>query len=172
MFSRLKIMNKKQRGIVLIELLVVIAIISLIAVAVVMSIFQVFNNNAIASNHMNAVKEVQNAGHWLSLDAEMAQTVVASVAPGFPLSMAWIEWEGDERQVIYNITGDTLQREHYTNGTVDSTLIVANNINPDETSCVWDSDLRALTVTLTATIGESTVAASETKIYEVSPRPG
>ena len=78
MFPRLgliKRMNKDQKGFTLLEMLLAILIGSLIAGGITATIFQVVMGSARTNNHMIAVRQVQNAGYWVSHDAQMAQNV-------------------------------------------------------------------------------------------------
>jgi len=145
MFNRLKKINKNQKGFTLIELIMVIAITALIIGVIAMSISLVFNVSARSDSHMLAVRQVQNAGHWINLDTQMAQTVQTdeSEDTGFPLTLTWTEYGvgADKHRVRYTLVNDKLQREHYTNydpddpDDPDSTIFVAEYIDPTETSC-------------------------------------
>jgi len=172
-FHRLGLIHKNQRGVTLVELIIAVAITGIITGGITMTIFQVFGGNERTSNHMTAIRQVQNAGYWISHDTQMAQIVdTDNLTPPEILKLTWTEWEsGDVHQVIYTLLVDNkLQREHYTNLNLDATTIVAQYINPDQTSCVWDDEGK-LTLTVTATV-VGWKSASETRIYEVIPRPG
>ena len=163
----MKRLKKGEKGFTLIELLIVIAITGLITGAITMTIVQVFNMNTRTSNRMAAVRQVQQAGFWVSPDVQMAQSVNASGNSSFPLTLNWIEWPASNNHtVIYTLEDGELQRKHYINyPNLNSTTIVAEYIDPDQTSCVWDG--KVLTFNVTATVGEE----SETRVYEVKPRP-
>ncbi len=176
-FHRLKLIHNYQRGFTLIELLVVIAITALITGGITMSIFQVLNVSARSSNHMVAVKQVENAGHWISRDTLMAQIVDTEDDAETPetelVTLTWAEYnDGDEHQVVYTIVDDELKREHYTNSVLDATTMVAQYIDtdPTKTNCVFTSG--KLTLTVTATLGGWPESATETRVYEIIPRPG
>lgn len=59
----------------MVELLVAVAITGLIAGGIATTIYQVFGINTLSNNHMLAVRQVQNAGHFISHDAQMAQSI-------------------------------------------------------------------------------------------------
>ncbi len=130
-----RLINKNQRGFTLIELLVAIAITGLITGGLTMTIFQVFDVNALTSNHMTAVRQVQNAGYWVSHDAQMAQSVVITGVSGFPLILTWTDWEtGDEYKVDYDLLVDNeLKRSHFINDGEPSGTLVAQYI--DSANC-------------------------------------
>jgi len=191
MFSKLKKINKHQKGFTLIELIVVIAITAVVVTAVTVTIFQLFSISARSDNHMLAVRQVQSAGHRVNLDTQMAQTVQPdeSGATGFPLTLTWTEYGvgGDEHRVRYTLVNDKLQREHYTNydpadpADPDSTIFVAEYIDSSEisgepqTKCEFndtdgDGDNDTLFLTVTATVS-GWRGVTETRVYEIIPRP-
>jgi prepilin-type N-terminal cleavage/methylation domain-containing protein len=163
--------HKNQLGFTLTELILAIAIAGIITGGITMTIFQVFSGSARTSNHMTAVRQVQNAGYWVSHDAQMAQQepVIGDDPEVEFLTLTWKDWETSEVHLVtYTLlTDNKLQRSHSINDGTAETAIIAEYINnPDQTSCVWDGSV--LTFTVTATVGEQT----ETRIYEIVPRPG
>ena len=172
----MKKLKKGEKGFTLVELLIVIAITGLIAGGITMTIFQVFNMNTRTTNRMTAVRQVQQAGFWVSPDVQMAQSVNASGSSSF-LTLNWTEWAvgnttGNNHTVIYTLvdmsSGELkkLQREHYINyPNLDSTTMVAEYIDPYQTSFVPEGN--GFKFTVTATVGEE----SETRLYEVKRRP-
>jgi prepilin-type N-terminal cleavage/methylation domain-containing protein len=175
----MKRLHKDQRGLTIIELLVVIVLTGLITAAITTTFFQVFNMNARTANHMSALSQVQHAGKLVSEDILQSQEQTAEGATGFPLSLNWTEggMSGDSHEIIYTLedmpSGELkrLQREQKINLVLESITIVAEYIDPDQTSCVPIGD--AFKFTVTATVGEGTWGEeSETRIYRVQPRPG
>ncbi len=178
---RLGLINKNQRGFTLIELVIAIAITGIITGGITMTIFQVITGNIRTSNHMTAVRQVQSAGYWVSHDTQMAQLVESGASSGFPLTLTWTEWgsENVTHQVTYTLEDNKLWRGHVIsdNSTVDNqTGIMAQYIDP-ATSCNFtdtdgDGIDDTLVLTVTATVGSgSPQEQSETRVYEVIPRP-
>ena len=163
---KMKKLKKSEKGLTLVELLIVIAITGLIAGGITMTIFQVFNINTRTTNRMTAVRQVQNAGFWVSPDVQMAQSVDAGGSSGFPLALNWTEYvTGNNHTVIYTLENNELQRSHSVNGGNSTVTPIAEYIDSAQTSCVWDGEW--LTFNVTATVG----GQSETRVYEVKPRP-
>jgi len=173
MFHRLGLINKNQRGFTLIELLIAIAITGLITGVITTAIFQTFTVSARNSSHMTAVRQVQNAGHWISQDAQMAQEVNIGGASVF-LTLTWTEWGEDstENMVTYTITvDDELKRSHSENGGTPIEMIVARFIDTDPTKTKCNRIGNVLRVTVTAAVGDYPETVSETRVYEITPRP-
>lgn len=169
---RLRLIHKNQGGFTLIEMLAVVALIGLISAGITASIIQILTINTRASNHMIAVRQVQQAGKEVSKDALQAQPNKIDVNPsgGF-LALNWTDSEGLENEVIYILEDDELQRSHSINGTAQGTAppVVAEYIDPAQTSCVWENNV--LTFTVTAIVGNGPQQATETRVYEIEPRP-
>jgi len=177
-----RLIHNNQQGFTLIELIIAIAITGIITGGITMTIFQVFDGNTRSSNHMIAVRQVQDAGYWVSHDGQMAQSVVVTGVSGFPLTLTWTDWDnGDVIRVEYTLDDITneLQREYFTNMIPDNTLIVAEYIDPDNTKCEFtgssafslpdDADVFTITDdvggdegTITVTTGSVTVTGTGT----------
>ena len=177
----MKKLGKGQRGFTLIELVIVIGLTSIVVAAITGTILGVFNTDARTRNDMTAVYQVRHAGKLVSEDILQAQHVTPGAITGFPLSLNWTEVgeTPNTYKVIYKLVDMSgglkiLWREYYINPDIDpdpvSTTKVAEYIDPDptKTSCVWDNVNKVLTFTVTATVG----GVSETRVYQVTPRPG
>lgn len=174
---KMKKLKKDQRGITLIELVIAIALTGVITAAITMAVFQVFTMNTRTSNRMAAVSQVQHAGKLVSEDILQAQSVETGVSLGFPLTLTWTDWDKTVNEVTYSITVDNRLKRSLKitpDGEEPTTKvsIVAEYIDPTETSCDPTGKVltpgEVLTFTVTATVGEQ----SETREYKVKPRPG
>ena len=186
----MKRLHKDQRGFSILELLLVMILTGLITTAITTTFFQVFNMNTRTANHMVAVSQVQQAGKLVSEDMLEAQAqsnmIDDSPEGGEFLILGWIALNSTTvYKVIYTLedmpSGEfkILWRDYYVKEEsesefeLDSTTKVAEYINPAETSCECscggcNCDGLVLTFRVTATVGEE----SETRVYEVKPRPG
>lgn len=171
----LKIFGSKQRGFTLIDLTIAIAITGLISLGTSMAIVHVMKGTTYNRNHMTAIEQVQNVGHWISNDARMAQSVELGDTLGFPLTLTWTEYGtgGNEHEIVYAITGNGLERRAYlnrdTNPDPAAITVVAQNVDLSETSCELDTN--TLTVSITAKAGTGSQEDSATKKYEVVCKP-
>lgn len=183
----IRLINRGQRGFSLLELVITIALAGIITTAITVTLFQVFNMNTRTSNRMAAVSQVQNAGKIVSQDILQAQNVTATESPEFSLTLQWTDpASGNRTTVVYtlvNMPTGTLKRLQRTvtvtppQGQNTTTVsIVAEYIeytvsDPTKTSCrplgLLPSNV-ALNFTVTATVGRE----SETRLYQVKPRPG
>jgi prepilin-type N-terminal cleavage/methylation domain-containing protein len=178
MFKRLgSIMNKRQRGFTLIELIIAVAITGAITSGITMSIFQTFNYNARSNARMVAIKQVEEAIHYISRDVQMAQIIEPEPDPdpdGFPLVLTWVEWETNSQNVVtYSLDDSTneLKRHHtYDGGSTE--LIVARHVDTssDDTYCEFDETDWIFTLKITATVSGYPEDISETREVRVTPR--
>ena len=172
-------MKPGEKGFTHIELIIAITIMALIGGAACIATFQVLKNTERNSNHMTAVRQVQQTGYWISRDTSMAESVItANLTPPDFLRLNWVEEEsGDEYEVVYTMVNmpdserQKLQRSQSINGEALSTTLVAQHIDTDaeKTKCEFDGG--TLTLTVTATVGNGAPMKSECRTYQVVPRP-
>jgi len=176
----MKKLGKGQRGFTLLELILVIGLTGIIAAAITGAILGVFNTDARTRNDMTAVYQVRNAGKLVSQDALQAQTVSVTGGSNFFLQLKWTDWATSvTNNVTYTLVDMSgglkiLWRMHYIDSALNSTTKVAEYIDvtidpgtgKPKTNCSYAGDV--VTFTVTATVG----GQSETRVYQVTPRPG
>jgi prepilin-type N-terminal cleavage/methylation domain-containing protein len=175
-----RLMHKGQRGLTLVELVIVVALAGIVSVAIVATTFQVFTFSALASNQMTAIRQVQQAGFWVSPDVMMAQDIELGASSGFPLTLEWTDLETDDvHQVVYTLEDmgnglNKLVRAHYITPEGEPTalelMVVAEYIADAGagTSFVKNIDDDGYKLGVRAEVGKQ----SEDRTYEVQPRVG
>jgi hypothetical protein len=119
----MKLIHKGEKGLTLLELIIGIAITSLIIGGITLSVDQIFTGSTRSSNHMVAVRQVQEAGYWLSEYAYSAQNATITGVSGFPLILQWVNFDPSGRhKVVFNLTSSSggLRGSYYVNDVLDS----------------------------------------------------
>lgn len=172
-FRNLRLHFADQKGFTLVELLVSVAISAVLCSTIAMAICQFVSVSIASENRIIAVKQVENALHYINRDSQMASNIVPT-DNRFPLILTWNEWDvtennltGPLHQVTYTITPySQLEREEIVDGT-SKTSIVARNIS-EVSNCSFTDDVT--TINVTASIG-GFKPVSETRSLEVKSRP-
>jgi len=108
--KKLKKLKKGEKGFTLLELIIAIALTGIVATAITMLISQTFTGSTRNSNHMVAVRRVQEAGYWVSLYTYMAQDMTITGDSGFPLILDWIDFDtGDRHEVEFSLSSSGLR---------------------------------------------------------------
>ncbi len=179
-------MKLGEKGYTLIELLVAITIMVAASGAAGGAIFQVIRNTQHNNDYMTVVRQVQNAGYWISRDAQMARVVTTTANLTLPLflSLSWTEWDTvgnsiyhSSNYTIENLTEvtygvGTLKRTHRSSAGADEQTLVAQYIyyDPSDADSTSNASYESsvLTVQLTALFEERL----ETREYKIKLRPG
>jgi prepilin-type N-terminal cleavage/methylation domain-containing protein len=176
-------MNKNESGYTLIELLISITLITVTVAIAGAVIFQVLRGTNSNSDRMTAVHQVQNAGFWISRDAQMAVSVNTTDELSVPefLHLGWTEWD-DEGSPIYHSVHytfedltegiGTLKRNHTTTAGLDEQTVIAEYIyyDPDDLSCTSNTSYDSVVMIIKLTsIYEDNV---ETREYRIKRRAG
>lgn len=119
-----------QAGYTLIEMLMVIAIMGLLTVAVNQVIGHTVRLSSNGTDSMTAIKQLESAFHWVNIDVQQAQDIEIERGGGFPLELAWMEWDGTQHAVTYTIDGSEMKRSVSINGTQTQDVVIARYINP------------------------------------------
>jgi prepilin-type N-terminal cleavage/methylation domain-containing protein len=174
-FNTLLTLRKDSRGFTLVELLVALSIAGLLVSAASVTLNQLFSLVPAGENMMVAIRQVQDAGYWISTDGLQAQVITPGASSGMPLTISWVKWDATKTTVTFSLTNGNLQRQevvtYESTGNVKSskqtqvaysiTSITAQYNQPDA-----NNPRKILTITITAQIGSS----NETRTYKISPR--
>lgn len=174
-------MKNDEKGYTFIELIISITIIVLVSGAASIAIFQILKGTETNNTHMNAVRQVQNAGYWISRDSQMAQSVnTDNLTPPDFIAFNWTEWD-DQNEEIYHtatysfedLTDDTgkLKRTHWSSAGANEQTLIATHIyyapaDPDDTSKA-SYQAPVLTLQLTSLVED----AMEVREYRIKHRP-
>ncbi|MFC1865439.1 type II secretion system protein J [Chloroflexota bacterium] len=195
--KKIPIIKKDQGGFSLIELLVAIAISGVIIIGLSTMIFQLYIGHARSSGEMTVVRQVQQAGHYISRDTHMAREVFIGNNPNtveevgeeelFTLTWYWFLYhpdvpdrDGEGSRVSYTVIDDKLYRKYFfaledeSTGEVNeadyaliSKTFIAEYIEEIDSS--WNGV--ELTVNVTASVDGIAGTQWETRTYEAKPRP-
>jgi prepilin-type N-terminal cleavage/methylation domain-containing protein len=162
-----------EKGVTLIELLVAIAILGAIVSVISMTISTVIKTSPLSNNWAIALRQVQNAGYWISRDVQMSKEVTVDQDPATPefLTLIQPEWDAGSGAVVdktfvyeFENMSDSLKRLMRTDlDTAGQTMIAEYIYNTD---AIYNTENHKLTVTITAISGNATVSRQ----YEAAPR--
>jgi prepilin-type N-terminal cleavage/methylation domain-containing protein len=161
---------KSQRGFTLIEIMVATAIIALIAVSVSAATFQILKQSVKNRDYTAASQSTMNAIHWISRDAEMAQTIQTGVDHGFPLTLRWVDWGSSVYQVVYTIENGILKRDYSYTGSESIQTVLANSVNTGSGNTTCEYGSKVLAVRITASVGRGDYITNVTNTREIYMR--
>jgi prepilin-type N-terminal cleavage/methylation domain-containing protein len=175
LFYRLTKRIQDHKGFTLLETAIALGISSLVAVSVVTTIYQLQSISNSHYAHVVAVKQVENAIHYINRDVQMAQTVTPQGAQGFPLILNWVSWDnGDTNTVTYSLQSGKLMRQSQLNEDTPTSSAVAQFISAasSDSYSIYDPANHKLTVQVTSTVISGNKQDSETRKIPIIPRPG
>jgi prepilin-type N-terminal cleavage/methylation domain-containing protein len=158
-----------EKGFTIIELLISLAILGAIGAVMSAAVIIIMKTSSQNDEWNINLRQVQNAGYWISKDALTAQ-VVDTDKPDVFLSLSWSDWDNNNNNVDYYFDGNTLRRR-LNDG---SEFLIAEYIIHDDTptsptSCNWTGEDNKLKVTIRASVHGPPRYVEGT--YEISPRP-
>ena len=152
---------RRQDGFTLVEVLIALGIAAMITGALSTAIFQILDRSARGGETVRALNDIQNAGQWLYLDGERAETTDL-IENDPPVSSMVLNWVADSvsHTASYSISGTELVRDH--NGAVTTVARYVSNAD-------FAISNRLITVNLTSTPGNT--GASKDITYNIWLRP-
>jgi prepilin-type N-terminal cleavage/methylation domain-containing protein len=150
-----------EKGFTLIEMLIALALAAAIMGVMSASITVIMRTTS-QNNEWNVnLRQVQNAGHWITSDALMAQVVSANTTGVF-LFLSWNDWNNDNN-VRYVLNGGNLTRS--LNG--GPAILISQYIVSNNTTCTWNTTQQQLTVKIRAAMTGTRYAEGT---YQIKPR--
>lgn len=152
---------RRQGGFTLVEILIALGIAALITSALGTAIFQILDRTAKGGETVRALNDIQNAGQWLYLDGERAETtdLIENDPPVSSMVLNWVT-DGVSHTATYTISGTELERDH--NGVVTTVARYVSNVD-------FSISNRLITVNMTSTPGSTGVSKDIT--YNIWLRP-
>ena len=154
---------------------------SMIALGAMMTIFQVIRVTAQSDSHMTTLQQVQNAGFWISRDAQMADNVTTENLGGTNfLVLSWTEVDDNDNTIDHSATYffeelsggiGILKRNYSSSAGPNNETLVAQYICYDPEDPVNTSNVSYTIPSLTLKLVAIFDDASETREYQVSCRP-
>ncbi len=179
---------RNSRGLTLIELVMALGAGAIVVVAASYGIAQLFNTNTRNANYMTALRNAQNAGYWVTRDGEMAYrgqlpdssqgVAAAATSTGFPLVLKKMDSDNLSAppvSVTYRLVNGVLWRDFDGASTLVAEHIYSDSLQPSDpanTRVTYDPVEGKLTLTVTSRLKARGITGTETREYEVSPRPG
>lgn len=157
---------RSQTGTALYEILIALAITAMLGAGLTMFVAQAFQQSIRSRTVMHEVQQVENAGWWVSRDVQMAKTISTGPAAGFPLRLAWTDYDDNSFNVTFTLDDGHLYRSLVENGGAPVQTFVAQSISlsPSLTYCSYNNGL--LTFGITAASGSDTLS----RTYQIKKR--
>ncbi len=184
MLKKLFHKHGSQKGFTLVELLVAVAITAVIGSVITMSISQLFSVSISDKNRMTAVKQVENALHYINRDVQMADRRLISPDDGstgyfiMGLNLQWTDYTLDpvvKISVDYTLDADGVLERVYTikenNEEENIISTVTTNIasHIDSVNSYYSFDGEMLEIKITASVG-GFKSVTESRTLQVKPR--
>jgi type II secretory pathway component PulJ len=174
-------MKSREIGSSIIEVLISVSIIALASAAAGGAIFQILKNNERNTDLLTIARQLDNAGYWISNDAQMAVSITsANSSQQDFLLLTWTEWNGDLNPIYHSATYyfsdvsngvGTLKRYYWSSEGANATTRIAEyiyyDLNDNDHSSRTDYQSPILNVKLTAIVDQ----LRQSKEYIIKQRP-
>lgn len=158
-------MLKDEAGITLVELLVGVGIAAGIATLIGTIVFQFFTVSRQGSDRMAVTSDLQSATLWLGRDGLEAHSFSSGASPVYGTFHASQPGGDHEFRYLYDSSRGHLVREHYVDGSLQSSQSVARYI-ASEADVTFNPQGTVVSVSLTATLG----GASDSLLLDLALR--
>jgi prepilin-type N-terminal cleavage/methylation domain-containing protein len=176
----LKRETKGQRGFTLLEMAIALLITATLSFGIVSATSQITGINSLDNAHVVAVKQVENAIHYINRDVQMAQKVEID-GTGYWLRLTWTSWGTPTAtppvppattQITYNVDsdGNLIRSDGSANMTVAKFITAKSAVLNVDSLTIPAKKWYTIRISCTATSGPK--QASETREVEIIPRPG
>lgn len=167
----LRSIHRDGKGFTLIEVLVGVAITGMLLGAVAMAVPLMNSSVKRGNNHTYVATQLQNAAHWVQVDAKMAQEVTPDGGgSGFPLTMTWVDWDNTDYEVVYDVSGGNFSRAYTVTLVDEAPVTTARSLAQSIASGTCSYADGVLTVALQSEEGSGREKASQVRTIEVKPR--
>jgi prepilin-type N-terminal cleavage/methylation domain-containing protein len=161
-----------EKGFTLLELLVAISIAAFVVAAASMTIITMMRLTPKANNWAIALRQVQDAGYWISRDVMMSDTVTPGTGDTFltltvPQPSTVSQPSPPPKTIVYqfqDMPGGLKRLMRNDQGV--GQIMIAEYISTPDTTATYDDVTRTLTLKVTVTSGDTTV----TRQYEAAQR--
>lgn len=162
-----------QSGLTLLELVMAMGAAGVLMAAVTLSVVTLLNTNTRNTNHMVAVRSVQNAGYWISHDGEMANWILGVSTNLTGTNFLQLKWRDPNVPYSANHTSVyTLDARGNLYRNLDNAgpSLVAEHIQA-VSSANYTKSNNTLTLTVSASVTTRNITGSESRVYRINPRP-
>ncbi|MCX7912596.1 MAG: type II secretion system GspH family protein [Dehalococcoidales bacterium] len=163
--------HRTEAGYTMIEIVVVLCLTSIIAlgatVANAQTITQVSRNNEVAA----LTRQVLNAVHYISRDAQMAQSITTTTSLATAnITITWETWDHVATCVTYYTENNTLKRLFRIGEGSAQEMLIAQDIDPDSSSIIRNPLTGELEITITARSGSGRNSITISRQKSITPR--
>ena len=154
-----------EKGFTLLELLVTIAIAVIVVGAASMTIITIMRLTPRTNNWAIALRQVQNAGYWISRDVQMSEDITVGTGSTF-LTLIVPQISPPPKTIVYQFADMSDNLKRLMRDDAGQQIMIAEYISSPDTTAIYNSDNRTLIFTITATSGNVPV----TRDYEAMQR--